>query len=165
MVGVARTGETTWVQLPARTFFTQEGAMADKELIFSARRKDFRVDTFRAGGKGGQHQNKTDSAARITHIESGISAESRSQRSQAQNKKIAFKRLVPKLVDHYCYQEQKERYGAGTEVVRSYHEPNDRVTCHVSGETFSYQHTVGKGDLEPLIRCRREAKVLENAGL
>jgi protein subunit release factor A len=56
-------------------------------------KKDFRVDTFRSGGKGGQHQNKRDTGVRITHKATGISAESRDERSQARNKKIAFLRL------------------------------------------------------------------------
>ena len=67
-----------------------------KEPLLTLTKKDFRVDRFRSGGKGGQHQNKTDSGVRITHIETGISAESRSERSQHQNKKIAFKRLCEK---------------------------------------------------------------------
>jgi len=61
--------------------------------LLTLTKKDFRVDTFRSGGKGGQNQNKRDTGVRITHIASGISAESRSERSQAQNKKIAFQRL------------------------------------------------------------------------
>lgn len=65
-----------------------------KELLFSVTKKDFRVDTFRSGGKGGQHQNTTDSGVRITHIESGAVGESREERKQPQNKKIAFERLV-----------------------------------------------------------------------
>ena len=65
-----------------------------RELLFSLTAKDFRVDTFRSGGKGGQHQNTTDSGVRITHIESGAVGESREQRSQPQNKKTAFERLV-----------------------------------------------------------------------
>lgn len=65
-----------------------------KELLFSLTKKDFRIDTFRSGGKGGQHQNTTDSGVRITHIESGAVGESREERSQPQNKKRAFERLI-----------------------------------------------------------------------
>ncbi len=60
---------------------------------FILTKKDFRIDTFRSGGKGGQNQNKRDTGVRITHIESGISAESREERSQEQNKKKAFTKL------------------------------------------------------------------------
>lgn len=65
-----------------------------RELAFSVTKKDFRIEFFRAGGPGGQKQNKTSSACRITHIESGISAESRVHRSQLENKTEAFRKLV-----------------------------------------------------------------------
>lgn len=65
-----------------------------KEHLFSITKKDFRVDTFRSGGKGGQNQNTRDTGVRITHIESGAVGESREERSQAQNKKKAFERLT-----------------------------------------------------------------------
>ena len=66
----------------------------DKHKYFSVTKKDLRVDFFRAGGKGGQHQNKTSSACRITHAASGAVGESRSERSQHQNRKIALHRLA-----------------------------------------------------------------------
>jgi protein subunit release factor A len=65
-----------------------------KQLILSITKKDFRIDTFRSGGSGGQHQNTTDSGVRIVHIESGAVGESRTERSQLHNKKLAFNRLV-----------------------------------------------------------------------
>jgi len=65
-----------------------------KEFLFSVTKKDLDIQTFRSGGKGGQHQNKTDSGVRIIHKESGARGESREQRHQHQNKKIAFKRLA-----------------------------------------------------------------------
>jgi protein subunit release factor B len=65
-----------------------------KEKLFSITKKDFEVQTFRAGGKGGQNQNKRNTGVRIIHKESGIRAECREERSQGQNKKIAFRRLI-----------------------------------------------------------------------
>ena len=65
-----------------------------KKLLFSITKNDFRIDTFRSGGKGGQHQNKTNSGVRITHIASGAVGECREHRSQHQNKQEAFMRLV-----------------------------------------------------------------------
>lgn len=65
-----------------------------KELLYSITRKDFKVQTFRAGGPGGQNQNKRETGVRIIHIESGAVGECREQRSQWQNKKVALKRLT-----------------------------------------------------------------------
>ena len=56
-----------------------------------------RVETFRAGGKGGQHQNKTESGVRLVHGPTGLRASSRSERSQHRNKVIALGRLRRKL--------------------------------------------------------------------
>lgn len=67
---------------------------------------DLRRDTFRSGGPGGQHQNKTESGVRYTHIPSGIAAESRSQRSQHKNDEMALKMLKAKL---YQVEEQKRK--------------------------------------------------------
>jgi len=71
-----------------------ESAESKKELLFSITRKDFRVDTFRSGGKGGQNQNKVESGVRITHLESGAVAESREERDQIRNKEKAFQKLI-----------------------------------------------------------------------
>lgn len=68
--------------------------MKNKSLLVSITKKDLEVQTFRSGGKGGQHQNTTDSGVRIIHHESGAVGESREERSQRQNKKIALKRLT-----------------------------------------------------------------------
>lgn len=56
-----------------------------------------RVDTFRAGGKGGQHQNTTESGVRLVHLPTGVRAASRNQRSQHRNRAIALERLRRKL--------------------------------------------------------------------
>jgi hypothetical protein len=61
---------------------------------FSVTLKDCEVQTFRSGGPGGQNQNKTDSGVRVIHTASGARGESRQERSQLQNKKLAFKRMT-----------------------------------------------------------------------
>jgi len=68
--------------------------MVKKELLFSVTKKDLEIQTFRCGGHGGQKVNKTSSGVRIIHKESGAVGESRTERSQYQNKKIAFIRLT-----------------------------------------------------------------------
>ena len=128
--------------------------MSSRKLIFSARRKDFRVDRFKSGGKGGQHQNKTDSGVRITHMETGLGAESRSSRSQHQNKKAAFRKLVDKLTKYVLALEKKEME-ISTEVIRTYHEPDNRVKDHASGERMSF--VAAMDDITPLIEARRNA--------
>ena len=67
-----------------------------KDLLFSLSKEngDFVIETFQSGGKGGQHQNKTSSGVRVHHPESGAVAESREERSQLQNKRVAFRRLL-----------------------------------------------------------------------
>lgn len=65
-----------------------------KEHLFTISKKDFEVQTFKSGGPGGQHQNKTDSGVRIIHLKSGAVGESRSDRSQIRNKRMALKRLT-----------------------------------------------------------------------
>ncbi len=65
-----------------------------KKHLFSLTKKDFEINTFRSGGKGGQHQNVTDSGVRIIHKDSGAVGECRDGRSQHANKKLAFRRLT-----------------------------------------------------------------------
>lgn len=65
-----------------------------KELVFSVTIHDCEVQTFSAGGKGGQNQNRRSTGVRVIHHPSGARGESREQRSQLQNKKSAFKRMA-----------------------------------------------------------------------
>jgi len=65
-----------------------------RELLFSVTLRDCDVETFRAGGPGGQNQNKRDTGVRVRHRASGAVGEARDQRSQAQNKKAAFRRMA-----------------------------------------------------------------------
>ena len=65
---------------------------SDEQLL-----RECRVDTLRAGGKGGQHQNVTDSAVRLTHLPTGIAVIARERRSQHRNRQIALYRLRRRL--------------------------------------------------------------------
>lgn len=68
--------------------------MGKRTPILTVTIKDCEVQTFRAGGKGGQHQNKTETGVRIVHHPSGAVGESRETRSQLHNKQAAFKRMA-----------------------------------------------------------------------
>jgi RF-1 domain len=74
--------------------------MADKEILFSVTKKDFRIETFRCPGHGGQNVNKVNSGVRITHEPSGVSVRCCDERDQLKNKKLAFKRLT----EHKAFQ-------------------------------------------------------------
>jgi protein subunit release factor B len=68
--------------------------MAQRELLFSVTLADCDVDTFRCGGNGGQNVNKRDTGVRVTHRASGARGQATDERSQLQNKKLAFRRMA-----------------------------------------------------------------------
>jgi peptide chain release factor 2 len=78
----------------------------DDTIEIEIRPEDLRRDTFRSGGPGGQHQNKTESGVRYTHIPTGIAAESRTERSQHKNSDNAMKLLKARL---FALEQQKRR--------------------------------------------------------
>ncbi len=88
------------------------------QIEIEIRPDELRRDTFRSGGPGGQHQNKTESGVRYTHLPTGVAAESRSQRSQHKNDEMALKLLKAKL---FQIEEQKKR----AEVEKMYDEKGE----------------------------------------
>ena len=95
------------------------------------RPEDLKRDTFRSGGPGGQHQNKTESGVRYTHVPTGIAAESRSERSQHKNDAMALQLLKAKL---YRIEEQKRR----AEVERAYDDKGE-VSMGYQIRTYTMQ--------------------------
>jgi protein subunit release factor B len=74
-----------------------------REKLFSVSAKDCRMDTFRAGGKGGQNQNKVESGVRFVHPPSGAVGEARDSRDQLQNRRSAFLRMAQsRLFQSWC---------------------------------------------------------------
>lgn len=130
-----------------------------RRLIFTATRKDFRVQCFPAGGPGGQHQNKVSSAVRITHLATGLKGESREERSQYANKQRAFRRLCDLLVKHYTHDTEAKRLlmDANAKTIRTYHEPDNRVVDKACDERWTYMEIVGKGNIAEPLEARRLA--------
>ncbi len=141
----------------------------DDEIEVEIDEKDLRVDTYRSGGAGGQHVNKTDSAVRITHIPTGIVVQCQSERSQHKNRARAMKVLRARLFER-ARQEHEEQLAAlrgekleigfGSQI-RSYTlHPAQRVKDHRTGVEVGNAQGVLDGDIDPFIR----AALLARAG-
>lgn len=124
--------------------------MGRRKKIFSATKKDFRIDWFSGTGAGGQHRNKHQNCCRITHIESGITATCQDHKDRPTNQKIAFSRLVKKLTDHYKWS-NVERPKQNPKTIRTYHGVRNIVKDHRTGRTESYKKVVDGGDLSDFI--------------
>ncbi len=130
----------------------------ETEVELDVRPEHLRIDTMRAGGAGGQHVNKTESAVRITHLPTGIVAICQDNSSQVRNKEAAMRMLKARIAAHEQDKRDKERaasrksqVGSGdrSERIRTYNWPQNRVTDHRANENFSLEQILS-GKLGPL---------------
>ena len=121
---------------------------------------DLQIDTYRAGGAGGQHVNKTESAIRITHLPTGLVVECQDERSQYKNKDKAMKVLKSRLLEakreeqeSAVAEERRSQVGTGdrSERIRTYNYPQSRVTDHRIGLTLYRLEDILNGDLDEII--------------
>ncbi len=120
---------------------------------------DYRKDIFHASGPGGQHVNKTASAVRLTHFETGIVVSMQDEKSQHKNLAKALRILKSRLYDHYHSQEEAKRaqerkslVGSGdrSQRIRTYNFPENRVTDHRINLTLYKLDQILAGDLQPI---------------
>lgn len=136
--------------------------------------KDLKIDTFRSGGAGGQHVNKTESAIRITHLPTGMVVICEDERSQIKNREKAMKVLKTRLYDYYqqiadkeITDKRKAQIGTGdrSERIRTYNYPQGRVTDHRIGFTLYSLTNFLNGDMDEMIEALQIAarnKALES---
>lgn len=140
----------------------------DQNVNIEIKPDDLKIDTFRAGGAGGQHVNKTDSAVRITHLPTGIVVTCQNERSQHSNRMTAMRILTAKLFDLKNKQEEEklaalrgqQREIAWGNQIRSYvFDPYTLVKDHRTGIETGNVQAVIDGDIDDFIAAYLELKL------
>lgn len=117
--------------------------------------KDVKIETMRGTGKGGQHKNKTDSAVRVTHIPTGLTAYV-DGRKQGQNKAVALKELQKRVenleVEEKAKKKKERRDDAirNTKTIRTYDYKKQIVINHLNGKRVSLKEVMEKGRIDLL---------------
>ena len=133
---------------------------ADEEDDLEIPEKDIRIDRFCAGGAGGQHVNKTESAVRMTHLPTGLVAVCQDERSQQRNREKCFATLKARILD-FRRREEEAKLGADrlslrgsgdrSERIRTYNFPQNRMTDHRIDLTLYSLDRIIDGDLDGLL--------------
>lgn len=134
--------------------------MAEPEDVeVDLKKDDYRIDKFCASGPGGQHVNKTESAIRLTHFETGIVVQCQDEKSQLKNLAKALRVLKSRIYDHMRQAETQKRadarkslIGSGdrSQRIRTYNFPQNRLTDHRINLTLYKLDQVIGGDLSPV---------------
>lgn len=133
-----------------------------EEIEVEIRPEEIKIDVYRSSGPGGQSVNTTDSAVRITHLETGLVVTCQDEKSQHKNKAKALKVLRARLLD-IKLQEQQEKIsedrrvqvgtGDRSERIRTYNFPQGRMTDHRIGLTLYRLEEIMEGDIQEIIEA------------